>query len=200
MADKKISALTAASTPVAGTEVLPIVQSGSTVKVSIDNLTKGRTVNASTFDTDVAAAGVTLSGTTLAADGTNTNIDISIVPKGTGTVRAFNGVRFASQAGDTNGRLVTKLTTGVTTSAVEITPVNNTWGNLFIVTGLESGGAYFTDLVFTAATAGPTVLSAKTISGSPAARTYSMSGSDGLRVAMASGTYDIHAAVFSGLN
>ena len=42
MADKKISALTAATTPVAGSEVLPIVQSGSTVKVSIDNLTTGK--------------------------------------------------------------------------------------------------------------------------------------------------------------
>jgi len=45
MADKKISALTAASTPLAGTEVLPIVQSGSTVKVSVENLTLGRAVN-----------------------------------------------------------------------------------------------------------------------------------------------------------
>ena len=42
MADKKISALTAASTPLAGTEVLPIVQGGSTVKVSVANLTAGR--------------------------------------------------------------------------------------------------------------------------------------------------------------
>lgn len=39
MADKKISALTAATTPLAGTEVLPIVQSGSTVKVSVENFT-----------------------------------------------------------------------------------------------------------------------------------------------------------------
>jgi hypothetical protein len=45
MADKKISALTAATTPLAGTEVLPIVQSGSTVKVSVENLTLGRAVN-----------------------------------------------------------------------------------------------------------------------------------------------------------
>lgn len=44
MADKKISALTAAATPLAGTEVLPIVQSGSTVKVSVGDLTAGRTV------------------------------------------------------------------------------------------------------------------------------------------------------------
>lgn len=42
MADKKISQLTGASTPLAGTEVLPIVQSGSTVKVSVANLTAGR--------------------------------------------------------------------------------------------------------------------------------------------------------------
>lgn len=44
MADLKISQLTSASTPLAGTEVLPIVQSGSTVKVSVANLTAGRAV------------------------------------------------------------------------------------------------------------------------------------------------------------
>lgn len=38
MADKKISALTAATTPLDGTEVLPIVQSGSTVKVQNNDL------------------------------------------------------------------------------------------------------------------------------------------------------------------
>lgn len=44
MADTKISALTAATTPLAGSEVLPIVQSGTTKKVSVDNLTTGKTV------------------------------------------------------------------------------------------------------------------------------------------------------------
>lgn len=47
MADKKISALTGASTPLAGTEVLPIVQSGSTVKVAVSDLTLGRSVRVS---------------------------------------------------------------------------------------------------------------------------------------------------------
>ena len=51
MADKKISALTAATTPLAGTEVLPIVQSGSTVKVSVADLTAGRAVSASAVST-----------------------------------------------------------------------------------------------------------------------------------------------------
>jgi hypothetical protein len=44
MADKKISALTGATTPLAGTEVLPIVQGGATVKVAVSNLTAGRAV------------------------------------------------------------------------------------------------------------------------------------------------------------
>jgi len=86
MTDKKISQLTGATTPLGGTEEVPLVQSSTTKKVSVDNLTKGRVVNALTFDTDVAAAGVTLTGTTLAADGTDTNIDINLTPKGTGEV------------------------------------------------------------------------------------------------------------------
>lgn len=101
MADLKISQLPAATTPLAGTEVLPIVQSGTTKQVAVDDLTAGKavsatsvtattvtatTVNGTTFDTNVAAAGVTLAGTTLAADGTDTNISIAINPKGTGAV------------------------------------------------------------------------------------------------------------------
>jgi hypothetical protein len=45
MSDKKISQLTAATTPLAGSEVLPIVQGGATVKVSVDNLTAGKPVS-----------------------------------------------------------------------------------------------------------------------------------------------------------
>lgn len=44
MANSKISALTAATTPLAGTEVLPIVQSSTTVKVAVSDLTAGRSV------------------------------------------------------------------------------------------------------------------------------------------------------------
>lgn len=59
MADKKISALTSASTPLAGTEVLPIVQSSSTVKVSVANLTAGRAVSMSTLAVGVASPSTT---------------------------------------------------------------------------------------------------------------------------------------------
>ena len=51
MADKKISALTSASTALAGTEVLPIVQASATVKVSVANLTAGRAVSAASLAT-----------------------------------------------------------------------------------------------------------------------------------------------------
>ena len=66
MADKKISALTASTTPLAGTEVLPIVQSGATVKVSVANLTAGRAVSASslTASTDNVIIGTTAKGVT----------------------------------------------------------------------------------------------------------------------------------------
>ena len=51
MADLKISALTASTTPLAGTEVLPIVQSSTTKQVSVANLTAGRAVAASSLST-----------------------------------------------------------------------------------------------------------------------------------------------------
>jgi hypothetical protein len=100
MADLKISQLPSASTPLAGTEVLPIVQSGSTVQVSVNNLTAGKAVSASTvtattvtattfagsLDTNVAAAKLTVSGTSVVASGTDTNIDVTLTPKGTGVV------------------------------------------------------------------------------------------------------------------
>jgi hypothetical protein len=120
MADKKISQLSAATTPLAGTEVLPIVQGGSTVKVSVDNLTKGKTVNATTFDTDVAAAGVTLTGVTLSADGTDANIDINITPKGSGEVNlskvdidagAIDGTAIGANSAST-GAFTTATTSG----------------------------------------------------------------------------------------
>ena len=47
MANTKISALTSSTTPLAGTEVLPIVQSSATVKVAVSDLTAGRAVSMS---------------------------------------------------------------------------------------------------------------------------------------------------------
>lgn len=49
MADVKISALPASTTPLAGTEVLPIVQSSTTKQVSVADLTAGRAISASSL-------------------------------------------------------------------------------------------------------------------------------------------------------
>jgi hypothetical protein len=49
MADTKISALPASTVPLAGTEVLPIVQSSTTKQVSVANLTAGRSVGGTNF-------------------------------------------------------------------------------------------------------------------------------------------------------
>lgn len=89
MADKKISQLTAATTPLAGTEVVPVVQSGVTKKVPVADLTAGRdvavkTITADNVKTSAAAANLDISGNTIAAAGSGTNVDVNINAKGAG--------------------------------------------------------------------------------------------------------------------
>ena len=63
MADSKISALPAATVPLAGTEVLPIVQSSTTKQVSVANLTAGRAISASSVTNAALTSGrVTYAG------------------------------------------------------------------------------------------------------------------------------------------
>jgi hypothetical protein len=62
LADVKISALPASTTPLAGTEVLPIVQSSTTRQVSVANLTAGRAVSALSIATTTGASFATTSG------------------------------------------------------------------------------------------------------------------------------------------
>ncbi len=49
MANKKISALTTAATPLAGTEVVPLTQAGGTASSTVANLTAGRPVTAYSY-------------------------------------------------------------------------------------------------------------------------------------------------------
>ena len=88
MADTKISALPASTTPLAGTEVLPIVQSGVTKQVSIANLTAGRAVSASSvtastgnFVVGTAGQGIDFSATS----GTGTSELLADYEEGTWT-------------------------------------------------------------------------------------------------------------------
>jgi hypothetical protein len=87
MADSKISALPASTTPLAGTEVLPIVQSTTTKQVSVANLTAGRAVSALSL-TSTTTLGVTgtstLSGNAIISVTDNTNAALRITQLGTG--------------------------------------------------------------------------------------------------------------------
>jgi hypothetical protein len=80
MADTKISALTASTTPLAGTEVLPIVQSGTTKKVAVSDLTAGRAVSMLSS----TAGNIQASGNTIAS--TNTDGNVNLAPNGYGEV------------------------------------------------------------------------------------------------------------------
>jgi len=109
MADKKISALTVATTPLAGTEVLPIVQSSATVKVSVADVTKGRTIQttgindnnnnevititttASAVNEITVANAATGANPVISATGSDTNIGITLTPKGTGNAVLTSG-------------------------------------------------------------------------------------------------------------
>lgn len=67
MANTKISALTAATTPLAGTEVLPIVQSSTTKQVSVANLTAGRAISATSLSLTTTPLTVANGGTGLSS-------------------------------------------------------------------------------------------------------------------------------------
>jgi hypothetical protein len=64
MSNSKISALTSATIPLAGTEVLPIVQSGATKQVSVANLTAGRTQTSNGIVQGTAATGYNFTANT----------------------------------------------------------------------------------------------------------------------------------------
>jgi hypothetical protein len=89
-------------------------------------------VESTTLATSAAAAGVNLNGNTLAADGTDANIDINVTPKGTGrtVVGALSATspRVVTGVNDTNGNELMKVT--ATASAVnELTLANAATGN-----------------------------------------------------------------------
>ena len=83
--------------PIAGTlNVIGGTNIGTTgalnnLTINLDDAITLSTVNALTFDTRVAAANLTISGTSIVAAGTNVNIDVNLTPKGTGDLVLSNG-------------------------------------------------------------------------------------------------------------
>lgn len=100
MADTKISALTGATTPLAGTEVVPVVQGGQTRKVATDDLTvKNVRSNATTGILQVAGPGT---GTTR----TMTIPDANFTAARTDAGQTFSGAQiFGSGVTVSGGKL-----------------------------------------------------------------------------------------------
>lgn len=133
MADKKISQLTAASTPLAGTEVLPIVQSGSTVKVASNDLTvKNVRSNATTGILQVAGPGA-------GATRVMTTPDANFTAARTDAAQTFTG---ENTFGDTAYTGFVKVVAGKglaysANTAVYMTPEDNVQG-----ARIASGGSF----------------------------------------------------------
>ena len=90
MSNSKISALTSATTPLAGTETLPIVQSSATKQVSVANLTAGRAISASSATLSSLTSGRVTYATTsgLLTDSANlqfngTTLGVAVTPNST---------------------------------------------------------------------------------------------------------------------
>jgi hypothetical protein len=113
MADLKISALTASTTPLAGTEVLPIVQSGATVKVTVSDLTAGRAISATQL--------TLTTGNLIVASGQG--IDFSATPN-TGTSELFADYEEGTWIPTVTSSIGTITTVGTTTG--NYTKIGNT--------------------------------------------------------------------------
>ena len=99
MANAKISALTSATTPLAGTETLPIVQSGATVKATVANIT-GAGAYPGSF-TSLAYTTTLTGGTGIVALGTNQFYKDASGNVGIGTASPTSGYKL-----DVNGQIV----------------------------------------------------------------------------------------------
>lgn len=130
MENKKISALASSTTPLAGTEVLPIVQSSTTVKVSVDNLTAGRVINAlsgafSVTSADAVGAYLNFQKTRTASVVQNNDVLGNVVFRGFDGTQQINAAQISSQVdgtpgtNDMPGRLVFSTTADGAASSTE---------------------------------------------------------------------------------
>jgi hypothetical protein len=148
MADKKISALAAASTPLAGTEVFPIVQSSTTVKATIANV-QAAPIAAQTANTVLYLNGTKVPSTTsnLGFDGTSLAVGASTVFYGGRlavgghiAIATGNSLKLWNTGGTGLATLTSTGTNGLTIAASGNTTLSD--GNLVI--GTAGKGIDFT--------------------------------------------------------
>ena len=153
MADVKISALPASTTPLDGTEVLPVVQGTTTKQVSIANVTAGRAINVGSmtvgsgttttagFQFVTGSAGVgTGYGGIYAAGVTPNSANFAFTVNAPGTFPGLNAVAGGSVTlGVNNVTIATTSSTGVAvTGLISATTTVKTGG--YTVAGLPTVG------------------------------------------------------------
>lgn len=101
------------------TGITNLVATGGTISgVTFTGSFTGLTlIESATLATSAAAAGCNLNGSTLAADGTDTNININITPKGTGQTLSSGKMGYPTGTGGTVTQ-ATSRTTGVTLNKI----------------------------------------------------------------------------------
>jgi hypothetical protein len=121
MANTKISALTAATTPLAGTEVLPIVQSGATVKVANNDLRPKQ------IQSNATSGVMQIAGPAAAATRVMTIPDANFTAARTDASQTFNNIQtFLATASSNNDARWTAVVSDDTAVAA-----NNGGGILF---------------------------------------------------------------------
>lgn len=151
MADTKISALTTSTTPLAGTEVLPIVQSGVTKQVSVANLTTGRAISATQLSLTT--------GNLIVANGQG--VDFSAT-SGTGTSEVLSDYEEGTwtpvwqSASGTLGAITYENRQGTYTKVGRMVTVQGGFYNSAFAAGTGSGDLRISGLPFTnSANVGP---------------------------------------------
>ena len=158
MANSTISALTSATTPLAGTETLPVVQSGSTKQVSVANLTYGRDVSTRSILVRSDSGPTTYYGT-ISHDAVTTGANIYDVTSASGGGHVFRRGGSTLVSIDAGGNIIPAVAgKGVNftanTPASGMTSQNLTWyeegtwtpakGSGLAVVGTFSSTGYYT--------------------------------------------------------
>jgi len=114
------------------TGITNLVATGGTISgVTFTGSFTGLTlIESTTLATSAAAAGCNLNGSTLAADGTDTNININITPKGTGQTLSSGKMGYPTGTGGSVTQ-ATSRTTGVTLDKIT--------GEIILVAGTLGG-------------------------------------------------------------
>jgi hypothetical protein len=192
MADKKISALTSAATPLDGTEVLPIVQSGATVKVANNDLRPKQ------LQSNATSGVMQITGPAAASTRVMTTPDANFTVARTDAGQTFTGnqtVTGTLQLGTGSSAITEGGNYTIGTSAVQISRTS-AQGGIAMITGFNTAtGQQGTWLVSWNNTLGTAVINSN--DGTGLVATFSLIGTAALGMAVVSGQLSVAVWAFT---